>query len=558
MSTHERRGLRAGVALIAIVGLIAACGTKEATGPASSSTDVTGLTGGPTTRPVRGPADDSGTPQKGGALVFGVEAEPDGLDPSRSAFDTSGHTIASAVFDPLATLDAAGKPVPYLASAITPSADFKVWTIKLQADVTFHNGSKLDAEALRVNFDYLTKSFITSPAMTSVGTYEVVGPLELKVTMTQPWTSFPYSLTTQAGYVAAPEFLTNPDPSGPSMRPIGTGPFKFKDYTKGDSFVAERNPTYWQKDLPNLDQIKFRFMPDALSRLTALTDGDIDILHAYQATVVSKAREAAAKGELKAVENGDGEEDNIAINTEKEPFDDLTARQALAHATDAAKWRALAEVDQDREVRGPFAKGQLGYSADDAYPAFDLAKAKQLAQQYEAKHGKPIEAEVFTTGNIDDQAQMQLLIDQWAEAGIKVTIKTAQLAELVVNVVLGQYQLAGWRNFGSLDPDGDYLWWHSSAVLPTPKISTNVTRFKDSEIDKALDEARGTSDEATRQKAYETVERRLNMGVAYVWLGRPTWVIAADTKVQGLPALANGSGATLASKTWLANLWIKI
>jgi peptide/nickel transport system substrate-binding protein len=122
--------------------------------------------------------------------------------------------------------------------------------------------------------------------------------------------------------------------------------------------------------------------------------------------------------------------------------------------------------------------------------------------------------------------------------------------------VLGTYQLAGWRNFGSIDPDGDYLWWHSNAIQPSPKISTNVARYADPEIDKALDDARGTSDPAARAKDYEVVTRRLNAGVPYVWLGRPTWVIAASPKVQGISAAANGSGATLGAKTWLAKLWI--
>jgi ABC-type transport system substrate-binding protein len=241
----------------------------------------------------------------------------------------------------------------------------------------------------------------------------------------------------------------------------------------------------------------------------------------------------------------------IDVAVQAEP----SAAQAVNSGA-AVKWRELAETNADHEVRGPFAKGQLGYSADDAFPEFDLAKASQLAKDYEKKHGHPIEAEVLTTGNIDDQAQMQLLIEQWGKAGIKVTIKTAELAGLVAAVVLGGYQLAGWRNFGSLDPDGDYLWWHSSAIQATPKISTNVARYKDAEIDKALDEARGTTDAATRQKDFEIVERKLNEGVAYVWLGRPTWVIAANPQLQGLGALANGSGATIASKTWLATLWI--
>lgn len=563
---RRRAGLVAALLAVGVVaGACSSSGSSNGSGGNASPSSTTAGGGAAKadlvdSRAVRGPADDTGTPQDGGTLIWGLEAEPDGLDPSRSAFDASGQFIASAVFDPLTVLDADGKPVPYLAEKVEPSPDFKTWTIVLRSGVTFHDGSKLDAEALKINFDYWTQSFITAPSLSSVDSYEVTGPLELTVKMNQPWTSFPYVLSTQTGYVAAPSFLQNPDPNGPSMQPIGTGPFKYKEYVKGTSFSATRNADYWQKDkgLPHLDQITFRFLPDAVSRLDALENGDIDALHAYQATVVQKAREAAAAGELKAIENGDGEEDVISINTEKAPFDDIVARQAIAYATDAAKWRDKAEDHGEaHEVRGPFGPGQLGFSTDDAYPAFDLAKAKEKAAEYEKTHGTPIKATVLTTQNVDDQELMQLLIDQWKQAGIEVTVETAPLSGLVFRTVAGDYQLVGWRNFGSRDPDGDYLWWHSSGVLEPPRISTNVARYKDAKIDAALDEARGSTDPAVRQKAYETVAKQLNEGVAYIWLGRPTWVIAANPRVQGLAAAVNGSGATLGAKPWLAQLWIK-
>ena len=83
-----------------------------------------------------------------------------------------------------------------------------------------------------------------------------------------------------------------------------------------------------------------------------------------------------------------------------------------------------------------------------------------------------------------------------------------------------------------------------------------MARFGNEVIDEALDTARGSDDEAVRQEAYAEVVRQLNEAVAYVWLGRPTWIIAAVPEVQGIAAAANGSGATLGAKTWLAELWL--
>jgi peptide/nickel transport system substrate-binding protein len=563
-----RRGIVAATALVVAAALVAAgCSSSGSTGnqnggapsgqgaPGSTVPGAKDAKGG--VNPLLGPPDDTSAPTRGGSVVFGLEHEPDGVDPSRSAFDASGHMIASAVFDPIAAIDDEGKVVPYLADKLTPSNDFKTWTITLRSGVQFHDGTPLTSEALKVNFDYWTKSFVTNSSFSSLDSYKVTGPLTLELAMKQPWTAFPYTLSTQTGYVAAPSFLTNPDPTGPSMKPVGTGPFKYKDAVRGKNFVAERNPNYWQAGLPYLDQVRFEYFPDGLSRVEALTKGDIDVLHAYQPTVITKVRDAAARGELKVVENNDGEEDVAAINTEKAPFDDLDARLALAYATDATKWREIAEAGTQHEVRGPFAPGQLGYSADDAFPAFDLAKAKEHADAYKKKTGKDIETEFLTTNNVDDRTQVQLLLEQWAKAGIKGTIKSVELAELITLTVLGQYQLVTWRNFGSLDPDGDHLWWHSSGVLPSPQISTNVARFKDPDIDKALDEARGTTDVAKRDKAYQVVAKKLNEGVAYIWLGRPTWVIAAVPQVQGIGGARNGTGSTLGAKTWITKLWVK-
>lgn len=542
-------------AALAIAVVAASCSTSSGTdgNQAAGSTSTTAAEG---KKATLGPQDDTSPPVRGGQLVFGLEAEPDGLDPSRSRFAGSGHMMASAVFDPLATLDAGGKTVPYLAKSFDPSPDFREWTIVLPEGVTFHDGSPLNADALIVNLDYWTKSFITSLALTSLESYAKVDEQRVKLKMNQPWSSFPYAMTTQVGYIAAPSFLNNPDPTGPSMKPIGTGPFKFKEYLKGESFTADRNPDYWQKNLPYLDQIRFKFIADSNARIEQLTNQDIDVMHAYQPTAVLKMREEAAAGKAKLVENSQGEEDFEVLNTEKAPFDELTARQAIAHATDAAAWRAL-DKGVPIPATNPFAPGQLGYTTDDAYPGHDLEKAKAKAAEYKAKTGKDIEFTLYVTGNLDDTAEGQLLADQWAQAGIKANLETLDQSTLIAKVVLGDYQMADWRNYSAPDPDGDYLWWHSKSVTPPPKISPNVSRLKDPEIDAALDRARGSTDEAQRNQDYQTVARRLNEQVAVLWLGRVVWIVAANPEVQGIYAANNGTGGNLGAKTWLAQLWIK-
>lgn len=552
------RWMRAAAVATALALAVGACSSDDTTEDAGSGGTTPAVEEAST---VLGPPDVEGDPQQGGAVAFGVEAEPDGLDPTRSAFDASGHLMASAVFDTLTEIDDEGNAVPFLAESIEPNDDFTQWVIRLREGVTFHDGTPLDADALVLNFQYWLESFITAPSLAAVESYEATGPLEVTVTMSQPWVTFPYSLNAQTGYVAAPSFLENPVQGGPPMNPIGTGPFKLAEkdaYVPGTSFTVVRNEDYWRDGLPHLDSIAFEFLPDAVARVGALEDGDVDMIHGYNPVILDRVRADAEAGEAKVVSNGVGEEDVIALNAERPPFDDLTARQAVSYATDASAWRAKAESPadgQDHPVRSPFVAGQLGFTEDDGFLAYDLDKAKELAADYEAEHGEPITFELVSTSLVVDQELSQILVDQWAEAGIQATIKTMPLAELVVATVLGDYQAVNWRNFGSPDPDADYLWWHSTGIVPEGRVSTNVARYSDPDIDAALDLARGSTDEAERDEAYQTVARRLNDGAAYVWLGRPTWVIAAQPDVQGLGE-AQVTMATLGAKTWLADLWL--
>src|SRR5262249_54884914 len=129
--------------------------------------------------------------------LFGIEAEPEGLDPTKYAFSSSGHTVASAVFDPLATLDDNGNAVPYLATGLEPSDNYTTWTISLPEGVTFHDGTPFDADAVVKNFDAYKKSMITGSPYSIVDSAAVQDPKHVVVKLARPWVRYPLLLTTQ-------------------------------------------------------------------------------------------------------------------------------------------------------------------------------------------------------------------------------------------------------------------------------------------------------------------------------------------------------------------------
>ena len=497
-----------------------------------------------------GPADGA-TPTDGGHLEFGMEAEPEGLDPLRYAFAASAHLVASAVYDPLTTLDANGKAVPYLATAVVSSDNFKTWTLTLPEGVAFSDGTALTSKVVADDLEAYRGSYVTKLAYQTVTSVKATDVTHVVVQLKEPMVAFDALLATQGGYIFSPQMLTD---ANLTDKPVGTGPFILTAHTKDKVWSFKKNPNYWRKGLPHLDAIDFKPVPDNASRLSALNAGDLDVIVTVRPEQIQQIR---ADTDLKQVENPIGEEDFFLLNTQAAPFDQLVARQAVAYATDSARWRQDQMLGIEQPANGPFAPGQLGYVAEDGFPTFDLDKAKQLVKQYEAETGKAFEFTYVDQDDTYNQAEAQYFIDAFTKAGMKVTTQSFPQINLVANIATGHYQLGRFRLFSSPNPDTDANeFWRSSSVLPPPNVSLNWPRFVDPKVDVAIDDAMASTDQATRDRDYQTVTTEFAQNLPYIWLGRPDWIMAANAKVNGIYAAQNGTIQTVGAKTWLTDLWL--
>ncbi len=221
-------------------------------------------------------------PKKGGSLVFGVDAEESGFNPTTARFDEVGVMYARTVFDPLAIIDAKGTWQPYLAQSITSNADNTAWTITVRQNVVFHDGTPCDGAALLANFkaqqaSLLLGTLILNPIVSSI---TQTGPYAVTVNLKSPWVSFPLYLAGgiggQSAYMCAPAMLAAAN--GGTSQPIGTGPFVFKEWVPNSHFTATANPHYWRPGLPYLDQITFKPIVDPNARAEALKSGTVDII----------------------------------------------------------------------------------------------------------------------------------------------------------------------------------------------------------------------------------------------------------------------------------------
>lgn len=510
-------------------------------------------------------------PEMGGTLVYALDAESDGYNPLSKRFAQAGHTVASSVFDTLATWGEDGDVVPYLAESLEPNDDYTVWTITLRDGVTFHSGKPLNGAIVAEILNAHRDSLVTSSNWQDVDSVEATGDLEITVTTSLPWVNFPAMLTTQAGYIFDPDMLTDPDSAS---RPVGTGPFMFDRWEVGDTFTVVRNPDYWRTDefgnqLPYLDQIQFKIIPDAQARNDALASGDVDVLYTLTPDAILDLRDRSG---FVLQEYAGGDEDLVSFQTDDiarptgpdgaervSPFNNVHARRAVAYATDQAAF--LTDIQQDVFVpaNGPWAEGQLGHREETGYPGYDPEKAREELAAYTADTGEETLAFVYLAADdVANLAAAQYLADLWAEVGIEATIKAVPQVDIITNAVIGTYEALDWRNWGAPDPDADMLWFHSDSVRPLEEgISVNIAHFATDEIDAALDTGRSSTDDTERDEAYAQVAEAFADQVPYLWLGRVNWAMAATPDVHGWEvATENGTVATIGSKTYLADMWI--
>jgi peptide/nickel transport system substrate-binding protein len=559
---HDRRGIHVAVLLVALLALLAAaCGGDDGDSGSEANTDPDELGESANTEALcragfdaenpNGDEEDPVEPEYGGSLVYAVEAETDGWNASSNRWALSGLLIANTFFDTLAKVDKDGNFVPWLAESLDHNEDYTIWTISLREGVQFHDQSALTAEVVKQNLDTTRSAPLTQAALSNIDRVEVTGELTLEVIMHDPWVPFPQYLASQVGVVMAPAMFDDPDAN---QNPVGTGPFVFENWTPDNELVVVRNENYWMTDefgnqLPYLDSIQFRPIPDPTQRRAALDAGDIQVMHTFTADQINDFRERAQDGGLVEYEScawGEDEEFLIMFNSSIPPFDDQIAREAVSRAIDRDAVIANLFGDTFQVATGPFAPGSRWYSEPPGGPTetvYDPERARELAQEYEQKHGEPLSFTLRAPSSIQEALESQQLTQQYLEdVGIDVDLEQVEFAQYLTDAVLGNYQANIWRQFGAPDPDGEYVWWHPDNVKPQGQLSLNIARFSDQEIGEALDRARQSANPDERREAYAEVQRLFREHFYLGWSAHAFWAIAALPEVQDLVNWTNPEG----------------
>jgi peptide/nickel transport system substrate-binding protein len=319
-------------------------------------------------------------------LIFGVHYEPSGVDPHINAAEL-GLQMTIGVFDTLVYKTPEGRYLPGLAERWEISRDETVYTFHLRQDVIFHDGTRFDAAATKFSFDRARDPANKSQlAGSMLGPYEgaqVVDDYTLQVHLTEPYALFLDALSQGWLPPVSPQAVERYG-SDFGLHLVGTGPYRFERWDRGDRIVLRRNPDYaWPPPLvrnpgpPHVEEVVFRFLPDDAERTAALETGEIDgVFYVPPGDVAHLRADPRFDVEVWPIR---GAPVCLMMNTAQEPTSDFAVRQAIAHAVD--QQALVADVFQGEfpPAHGPLSQHTFGYEpAVEDMGLLDRDEARQL------------------------------------------------------------------------------------------------------------------------------------------------------------------------------------
>jgi peptide/nickel transport system substrate-binding protein len=560
--THTRRSFltgttAAGVAVLGaggLAGLLAACG---------------GGSGG----------SGSATPAGGGALVIAFPnqeaADAKSMDPNIGGGTTYVNSIYGAMYDQLVYQDPkTGKVVPGLARSWEMAPDGKTYTFHLTTAAKFWDGSPVTAEDVKytldraVNKEYLPGNAYVSALMANYGGAEVVNPSTVRVVLRVAQANFLPSVVGRTYLAIVPRAYVEKVgvQAFGQQKPMGSGPFRFVEWEHGDHITVKRNPAYaWGPGFfrtagkaPLVEAIRFRFIPDATTRVSALQSGQINALIGIapfdQAGIKSDQRFHVQEV------HKNGQPGGLNFNTQRAPASDPAVREAVAYAIDREALNKSVYSDTNFPAYH-ILEDRMGewVNPKAAYPRTDVSRARKVLEEagwragqggVRAKGGRSLSLKAITSPDLEQA--MTVIQSQVAKAGIRLDIQVMSPAGLS-NVMLsevGDFDVA-WRNAPGWTNEDPYLLYSLFDSRYSPPAGTsNYSRVRMPDVDKLLEAASVEQDRARRKELFYQAQVKLVDTYAFIPLLSMNQNIATVKGVNGLMPDIRGT------YTYFEDVWL--
>lgn len=537
MVSGWRRRLGMAAMVVAVAILATACGAPP------QSAGEGGAGGG-----------DGGQPAD--TLVWGRGGDSVSLDPA-NVTDGESLKVTHQIFDTLVEFKEGSTEVePWLATDWEVSDDGKVWTFQLRQGVTFHDGTPFNAEAVVFNFErwmntdnphrhegenfeYYAYMFGGFDEQSIIAKVEAVDEYTVRFTLREPLASFLQNLAMPCFAIASPEAIKKYGADF-GRHPVGTGPYRFVEWIPDQQITLEAYDQWWGEPKPKVRRIVYRAIKDNSARLAELMAGTIDVMEdpnpADLATVDTSQFEI-----LYREANNVG---YLALNNDKEPFDDVRVRRAIAHAINKqeiveAFWGELGQV-----AKNPLPPAMWGYNDAIQDYAYDPEKAKQLLA--EAGYPEGFETELWTMPvprpyMPEPQKIAEAIQQDLAAVGIRAEIVTHEWDVYLEKTGNGEHPMAllGWIGDNG-DPDNFLYVLLDKDNARTPGAG-NISFYRSEEVHRLLIRAQRTPEQSVREQLYKEAQEIIHRDVPMIPLAHARSPIIVRKGVEGLVPSPLGS-----------------
>jgi peptide/nickel transport system substrate-binding protein len=476
----------------------------------------------------------SAAPTKAQTLHIALREDADILDPTL-ARSYVGRIVFAGLCDKLFDIDENLRIVPQLALSYDWT-DTKTLVLHLRPDVTFHDGEKFDADAVKYSLErHLTmQGSFRRAEIGDIDHVEVVDPMTVRLVLKSPSSPLLAILSDRSGMIVAPKAA---EAAGRDfgLHPVCTGPFKFTERVAQDRIVLDRYPGYWDAANVHFDRVIYQPMPDSAVLMANLHTGSIDLA---ERVLPSDVAEVKKDPKLRVIDAPSLFYNGITFNLAhgdraKAPIgQSALLRQAFEAAIDR---QALSEVVfnglyiptiQAVPSSSPF------YAPGFESPPRDLARAIALVKQ----SGVPTPVVVnMNVPNTPDNTQTAEVIQAMVrEAGFEMKINLIEFASSLAAATQGDFEswLIGWS--GRADADGDlYVFLHTGA-------GQNDGRYSNPIVDKALETARGLTDVAARRDQYTILLEQERKDLPIIYLNHPVNIVGLSAKLSGFRPVPDG------------------
>lgn len=440
-------------------------------------------------------------PKAGGILYIGQDFGPQSLDPHKNIAWASINIYESIYNGLLKWNNGETELIPDLATSWEISEDGLVYTFKIRQGVKFHNGREMTVEDVKFSLDRLRDPAVSVYAANynAVESVDIVDDETIRITLSRPFGTLLLFLTDR--YAIVPQEAVD----SLETNPVGTGPFKFDEYVLDQYVRLVKNPDYYEEGYPLLDGVEFKILGDEASKESAIRARSVDM------TWFRDPRQAEAiSRDLPNLVSAQGISSRyiyIRLNMCEEPFNDVNVRRAFSAAMDRQALvntvippRYGGAVSHLIEPSSPFAIDATTLP----YYTHDIEQAKALLAEAGYPDGITIDAYKVVAANQLDVDAAQVLQQQWAAAGINVTIQPMEVGQILADWNSGNGKMIQVGIVWEPDPDVRlYNVFHSSSA------TAKAYCLNDPELDALLEQGRASSDRAERMEIYRRVQEHM-------------------------------------------------